>query len=74
MDGLPALRSAGGDLLIQNNPGLRDITGLYGMERVGGDVLIMSNPQLPQSQANELVVRIGEDNIGGEVQSFNNNG
>jgi hypothetical protein len=64
VDGLSSLRQVDGDLLIAENPELRDLSCLGALERVTGDVGIGSNPKLPAAHIERLVSRI---EVGGEV-------
>ena len=69
-----ALRTVGKDLMIFNNPDLNSIDELFGIESIGNWLIIESNPQLPESQVQQLVSEIGEENIGGMIRTGGNSG
>jgi len=64
LDWAPALRQTG-DLTIDTNPSLVDVTGLYGLEAVTADVHVTDNAMLGDDAALALVAAI--ESIGGTV-------
>lgn len=69
---LPELQVVDGDLRIEGNALLEDLTGLGRLRGVGGDLIIQDNRSLPPAAARALVAQIGEQNVGGEVRLSNN--
>jgi hypothetical protein len=77
LGGFSTLRFVRGQLRLENNVSLRDMTGLNGLESVGmavghsgtpGHFIVRDNPRMPIEQAETLAYDIiGEDNIGGRI-------
>lgn len=61
LDGLSALESIGGDLLITGNSKLEDLQGLSGLMAVGGTLRITFNDRLPDLDGLEGITEIGHD-------------
>ena len=64
-DGISALETVEGQLIIDLNDSLTDISALSSITTVTGDVFIRHNPLLPTSQAETLAATIAE--IGGTL-------
>ena len=78
LNGFSSLRIVRGNLRLEGNRMLQDMSGLYGMESIGmaafpigpdaGNFLVRDNPRMPIEQAENLAYDIvGEDNIGGDI-------
>ena len=59
LQGLQGVTTVQGDLTLDANPTLTDVTALSTLQSVDGDVTITNNASLPQSQAEAVVGAIG---------------
>lgn len=64
---VPTLVDIQGDVIIEDNDQLHDLSALQGVERVQGDVSICNNPQLTLREVDAWMHAVGTDNIGGAV-------
>ena len=65
--GLSRLERVGQDCGIQNNAALEAISGLSSLASIGQSLWVSMHPNMPACEAENLVSRIGEDNIGGQI-------
>lgn len=72
--GLETVADVGENLWIEDNASLESLQDLASVGSVGNDVRIVGNETLPDADAQELVFRVGLENIGGTVVITDNGG
>lgn len=62
--GLENLTAVEGDLIIDDNAALHDLSALYGVRSIGGQLYVFNNTQVTPAEAQALEDAIGEGVVG----------
>lgn len=67
LEGLDDVEEIGGSLRVEENSALTSLAALTALDTIGADLRVVENESLPTDEADELVDRVGLEDIGGEV-------
>jgi hypothetical protein len=68
------LSGVGTDFVLNGNDSLVSLSGFSGLNSIGGNFSVVNNDNLLDAEVQNLLESIGEENIGGEVDTSGNGG